>query len=134
MIDCEIELILTWSKNCVLADMIVRAAQGGNPVIVAPSGATFEITDTKLYLPVVTLSKENYIKLLEQLKSGFKRTIKWNKLTQHLLMLTDYLFFFLFARTNAGDNIDFFSNYYVPNVELKDLNVLINRKIFSTCQ
>ena len=42
--------------------------------------------------------------------------------------------FFLFARTNAGDNIDFFSNYYVPNVELKDLNVLINRKIFSTCQ
>ena len=98
MIDCEIELILTWSKNCVLADMIVRAAQGGNPVIVAPSGATFEITDTKLYLPVVTLSKENYIKLLEQLKSGFERTIKWNKLTQHLLMLTDYLFFFFVCK------------------------------------
>ena len=38
-----------------------------------------QITDTKLYAPVVSLSKENDIKLLEQLKSGFKRTIKWNK-------------------------------------------------------
>ena len=44
-----------------------------------PENATFQITDTKLYVPVVTLSKENDIKLLEQLKSGFKRTIKWNK-------------------------------------------------------
>ena len=40
-----------------------------------PENATFQITDTKLYVPVVTLSKENDIKLLEQLKSGFKRTI-----------------------------------------------------------
>ena len=47
--------------------------------IVAPSGATFKITDTKLCVPVVTLSKENDIKLLEKLKSGFKKTIKWNK-------------------------------------------------------
>ena len=39
----------------------------------------FQITDTKLYVPVVSSSKENDIKLLEQLKSGFKRTIKWNK-------------------------------------------------------
>ena len=56
--------------------MTVSAAQDGNPAIVAPSGATFKITDTKLYVPVVTLSKENDIKLLEQLKSGFERTIK----------------------------------------------------------
>ena len=49
-----------------------------DPAIVAPSGAKFKITDTKLYVPV-TLSKENHTKLLEQLKSGFKRTIKWNK-------------------------------------------------------
>ena len=59
--------------------MTVRAAQGDNPAIVAPTGLEFKITDTKLYVPVVTLSKENDIKLLEQLKSGFKRTIKWNK-------------------------------------------------------
>ena len=79
LINCEVELILTWSKNCVLADMTVRAAQGGNPAIVAPTGLEFKITDTKLYVPVVSLSKENDIKLLEQLKSGFKKTIKWNK-------------------------------------------------------
>ena len=59
--------------------MTVRAEQGGNPAIAAPSGATFKITDTKLYVPVITLSKENDTKLLEQLKSGFKRTIKWDK-------------------------------------------------------
>ena len=57
--------------------MTVNAA--ANPAIVAPSGAKFKITETKLYVPVITLSKENDIKLLEQLKSGFKRTIKWNK-------------------------------------------------------
>ena len=79
LINCEVELILTWSKNCVLADMTTRNAEGDNPAIVAPSGATFKITDTKLYVPVVTLSTENDKKLLEQLKSGFKRTVKWNK-------------------------------------------------------
>ena len=79
LINCEIELILTWSKNCVLAEMTTRNAQGDNPAIVAPSSAKFKITDTKLYVPVVTLSQENDIKRLGQLKSGFKRTIKWNK-------------------------------------------------------
>ena len=62
LINCEAELILTWSKNCVLADMTTR----DNPAIVAPSGATFEIKDTTLYAPVVTLSEENDTKLLEQ--------------------------------------------------------------------
>ena len=50
-----------------------------NPAIVAPTELKFEITDTKLYVPVVTLSKENDTKLLEQLKARFKRTIKWKK-------------------------------------------------------
>ena len=75
LINCEVELILTRSKNYALADMTVEAAQDGKPAIVAPSGATFKITDTKLHVPVVTLSKENDIKLLEKLKSGFKKTI-----------------------------------------------------------
>ena len=56
LINCEVELILTWSKNCVLADMTLDVA--ANPAIVAPSGAIFQITDTKLYVPVVTLSKK----------------------------------------------------------------------------
>ena len=58
-------MILTWSKNCVLPDMIVRAAGNKNdpPAIVAPTGLEFQVKDTKLYVPVVTLSKENEIKL-----------------------------------------------------------------------
>ena len=79
LINCEVELILTWSKNCYLADMKGRNPQFNNPVIVPPAELEFKITDTKLYVPVVSLSKENDIKLLKQLKSGFKRTIKWNK-------------------------------------------------------
>ena len=77
LINCEVELMVTWSKSCVLADVTVNAA--ANPAIVASTGLEFEITDTKFYVPVVTLSKENDIKLLEKLKSGFKKTIKWNK-------------------------------------------------------
>ena len=53
LINCEIELILTWSKNCILADMTVDAA--ADPAIVAPTGLEFKITDTKLYVPVVSL-------------------------------------------------------------------------------
>ena len=79
LINCEVELILNCSKNCVLANMTTRDTEGDNPEIVAPSDTTFKITNTKLQVPVVTLSKENDTKLLEQLKSGFKRTIKWNK-------------------------------------------------------
>ena len=73
---------LKWFKNCVLISKATRRADYEvNPVyeIDNPENATFQITDTKLYVPVVTLSKENDTKLLEQLKTGFKRTIKWNK-------------------------------------------------------
>ena len=76
LINCEVNLILTWSKSCVLTDMTATAAQGDNPTITAPTGAKFAIADCKLYVPVVTLSVENDNKLLEQLKTGFKRTIK----------------------------------------------------------
>ena len=78
LINCEVELILTWSKNFALADITRTNAQGNNPAIVPSAEITFEITDTKLYVQVVTLLKKNDIKLLEQLKSEFK-TIKWNK-------------------------------------------------------
>ena len=72
LINCEVELILTWSKNCVLADMTTKDAEGDDPAIVGPLGLEFQITDTKLYVPVVTFSKENHIKLLEQLKTDLK--------------------------------------------------------------
>ena len=83
LINCQIKLILTWFKNCVLISKATKEANyGADPVVHKidnPENATFQITDTKLYVPVVTLSKENDTKLLEQLKTGFKRTIKWNK-------------------------------------------------------
>ena len=82
LINCEVELILTWLKNCVVIDKLTRDADYDEPIdrkIDNPENATFQITDTKLYVPVVILSKENDVKLLEKLKSGFKRTIKWNK-------------------------------------------------------
>ena len=68
-INCEVELILTWFKNCVLIDKLTRDANyGANPIfhkIDNPENATFQITHTKLYVPVVTLSKVNGIKLLK---------------------------------------------------------------------
>ena len=83
LINNEVELILTQYTNCVLIDKLTREANyGANPNVYEidnQKNAVFEITDTKLYVPVVTLSKEDNIKLLEQLKSGFKKTIKWNK-------------------------------------------------------
>ena len=62
-INCEVELILTWSKNGILADMTERDAEGSNPAIITPTGVEFKTTDTNLYVRVVSLSKENYIKL-----------------------------------------------------------------------
>ena len=76
LINCEGELVLTWSKKCVLADM----TEASNP----PTGLEFQKTDTKLYVTVVSLSKENDKKLLEQLISGFKRTVKWNKYSSQM--------------------------------------------------
>ena len=83
LINCEVSLTLTWPKDCVLTDLTTTVANpnADPPVvaIVAPTGATFKIKDTNLYVPVVTLSAENESKLLEQLKTGFKITITWNK-------------------------------------------------------
>ena len=140
LINCEVEIILTWTKNCVLADMKVA----NNP----PTGLEFQIKDTKLYVPVVTLSKENDIKLLEKLKLGFEKTIKWNKYrsqmtaqnnNNNLNYLIDptftnvnRLFVLSFKRIEENnakiDYRDSFSHYYVPKVQIKDFNVLIDGK------
>ena len=65
LINCEVNLILTWSKDCVITN--------------STGEEKFAITETKLYVPVVTLSTKDNEKLLQQLKSGFKKTISWNK-------------------------------------------------------
>ena len=69
LINCESNLILTWSGKCVIA-----SAKPENQETI------FSITDTKLYVPVVTLSIDDNAKLLQQLKSGFKRTINWKNI------------------------------------------------------
>ena len=81
IIDWLVKLNLTWSKNCALADMTEKDTENNDdpPAIVAPTKLEFQITGRKLYVPVVTLSTENDKKLLEQSKSGFKGTVKWNK-------------------------------------------------------
>ena len=68
LINCEISLQLKWSRKCILV--------AGTVNIQNPS---FKIKDTKHYVPLVTLSTQENIKFLEQLESGFKRTINWNK-------------------------------------------------------
>ena len=65
LINCDVNLILTWSSTCVMIN--------------STSAGTFAKRDTKLYVPVVTLSTQDYSKLLQQLNFGFKRTISWNK-------------------------------------------------------
>ena len=76
LINCEVSLTLTWSKNCVLTSEATRDADPVVDEINNPTNSTFEITDFKLYVLVITLSAENGNKLLEQLKTGFKRTTK----------------------------------------------------------
>ena len=68
LINCEINLILTWSNRYVIID---------NPI--DNQEPTYTITDRKFYVPVVTLSTQDDAKLLEQLKPGFKEAIKWNR-------------------------------------------------------
>ena len=76
LINCEVNLILTWSSRCVLI-----ATNDQN------HAATFEITDTNFYVPVVSLSTQENTKYLQQLKSGLKRVINWNKYLSKLELL-----------------------------------------------
>ena len=79
LINCEVKLILTWLKNCVLIDKLTREADYDvDPNVYEidhPENATFKVTDTKLFVPVVSLSQENDIKFLEQLKSDLKELL-----------------------------------------------------------
>ena len=150
LINYEVELILTWFKNCVLTGKSAREADyDANPVVYKidnPENATFKIMNTKLYVQVVTLSKEDDTKRLEQLKSGFKRTIKCNKYRSQMKIqpknnnlnylidptftTVNRLFALSFSRNNNTDTRYSFSNYYVPKVKINDFNVLIDGKSF----
>ena len=132
LINCEVELILTWSADCVISYTNV-----------ANQAPTFTITETNFYVPVVTLSTQDNAKLLPQLKSGFKRTISWNKyLSKPELLARNQNLNYLIEPSFQGVNRLFvlaFENdaqrtsnkrYYIPNVEIKDYNVMIDGKNF----
>ena len=148
LINCKESLALRWSVTCVITSLeerLVTAAQGDNPAVYdnSPIDATFKITDTKLNVPVVTLSAESDNKFLEQLKTGFKRTIKWNKYRSEMYNQTinnnlNYLIgptftnvsrIFVLSFENEADRSSF-SKYYVPKIKIKDFNVLIDGKQF----
>ena len=129
LIDCEVNIILTWSSTCVITN--------------STGAGTFAITDTKLYVPVVTLLTQDNSKLLQQLKSGFKRTVNWNKYLSkpELLAQNPNLnhivepsfqgvnrLFVLAFETDAQRTSH--SGYYLPNVEIKDYNIMINGENF----
>ena len=132
LINCEVNLILTWSSACVL---ITTSIPNQN--------ATFALTDTKLYVPVVTLSTQENTKFFQQLKSGFKRVINRNKylskpelLTQNpnLNHLVEPSFqgvnrLFVLAFENDDDRTSD-DQYYLPTVEIKDYNIMINGENF----
>ena len=120
----------------MLIDKSTREADYNAPIareIDNPEDATFKITDAKLFVPVVSLSKENGIQLLEQLKTWFKRTIKWNKYrsqmsiqpqSNNLNYLTDptftsvnRLFVLSFPRNNNTDSRYSFSKSMYPRLK-----------------
>ena len=129
LINCEFNLILTWSKDCVITN--------------STGEGKFAITETKLYVPVVTLSTKDNEKLLQQLKSGFKKTISWNKYESSIKTFAqnrylNYLInpsfqgvnrLFVLAFENENDRTSH-STYYLPKVELKDYNVMIGGRNF----
>ena len=142
LISCEVSLELKWDKNCIITSLEQRDIGGGNRDN-APTGATLAINDCKLYVPAVTLSKDDEIKLLTNLKSGFKREIIWNKyrsqmttepVNNNLNILIDPTFtnvnrLFVLAYQNADDRQSF-CQFYLRNVMVKDYNVIIDKLAF----
>ena len=120
LINCEVNLILTWSKDCVITN--------------SEGEGKFAITETKLYVPVVTLSTQDNAKLLQQLKSGFKRTINWNKYESNIKTFAQNRYLnhlinpgfqgvkrlFVLSFENENNRTSH-STYYLPKVETKKL-------------
>ena len=129
LINYEVNLVLTWSSTCVITD--------------SNGAGTFAITHTKLYVPVVTSSTQENTKLLQQLKSDFKRVINWNKYlakpesfrrNANLNYLVEPSFQGinrLFVLAFEGDTQrTSHSGYYLLNVEIKDYNIMTNGENF----
>ena len=136
LISCEVSLELKCDKNCIITSLEQRDIGGGNRDN-APTGATLAINNCKLYVPAVTLSKDDDFKLLTNLKSGFKREIIWNKyrsqmtteaINNNLNILIDPTFtnvnrLFVLAYQNADDR--HFLSFIYQELWLKILMLLL---------
>ena len=145
LIICEVSLELKWNKNCVITSLERRQVDAGPPIVRdnAPTGATLEINKCKLYVPVVTLSEDDEIKLLTNLKSGFKREVIWNKyrsqmtteaVNNNLNILVEPTFtnvnrLFVLAY-RVTDDRQLYSRFYLPNVMVKDYSIIIDKLAF----
>ena len=150
---------MAWSKECVISEILIipripRDPDADPPVLgmetIQTTSATFQINNAKLYVPVVTLSINDNIKFLENIKQGFKRTISWNKYrseitTQpknnnldYMIRLTcrntNRLFVLLFKNESNDPTSNSFEKYYMSLVEIKDFNALIENEPFLTNQ
>ena len=127
LINCEINLIITWSLTCVITN--------------STGAGTFPITGTKRYVPVVTWSTQDNAKLLQQLKSGFKRTIDWNKYqskvsTERRNLHLDYLIDPSFQGVNRLVVLSFenenyrtaHTGFYLPKVKITNSSVKIDAR------
>ena len=129
LINYEINLILSWSTDCVVTSAV--------------GDTKFAITDSKLYVTIVTLSTQDNAELLQQLKSGFKRTINWNiyqsklsseRLNEYLNILIDPSFqgvngLFVLLFENEDDR-KVHTGHYLPKVEIKDYYFMTDGKYF----
>ena len=136
-INYKTELDLKWTRNCVLIEQYDHMIS-----------VSCTITSTKPYVSVVTLSVNDNIKFLENIKQGFKRTISWNKYrseitTQPNNSNLDYLIdptlwninrllllSFKFGKNDPTRNS--LVKYYIPLAEIKDFNALIYNKKYCT--
>ena len=135
LINCKVELSLTWNPNCVLSNLV------GN--------STFTITDAKLYVRVFTLKTEDNVKLSKLLNEGFKRLVYWNKYkiipkkpydeNDNIRELLDSsyqgvkrLFFFAYRDQGGANRVtaDSDSRYFLPRVKIKNYNIEIDGRNF----
>ena len=143
LISCEISLELKWNKNCIITSLEERLIGTTSNRDDSPTGATLAISDCKLYIPLVTLSKDDEIKLLTNVKSGLTREIEWNKYrsqmsteeeNNNLNILIDPTFtnangLFVLAYQTADDRHSYYQ-FHLPKVMVKDFNVIIDKLAF----
>ena len=136
LINCKVELKLIWTKHCVLS------AAGNND----DNNIVFTIKDTKLYVPVVTLSARDNQKLSKLLSKGFERSVYWNeyktksgtKIQQMNIDIFSKSNFvvangsFVLVYTTEANNAKRFNawKYYLFKVIIKNYNVIINGRNF----